>query len=134
MKKYFMFMMLLCTLFALSACGTGNNVNDKTPVTDEATEDIKKTTESDSNGESADNSEDDSGKNTDEGRITKTGIYNGQADPHTIEIEMDEGPVAFQLTLEAREDVNQLTEDEQVTYTYTEDGDVRIIESIKPSK
>lgn len=140
MKKHFMFIILLCTLFALSACGTGN---DKNPVTgdnedsvaDEGTEDTETTTDSDSNdSEATDKSDDDSGKNIDEGHITKTGIYNGQADPHTIEIETDEGPVAFQLTLEAREDVKQLTENEQVTYTYTEDGDQRTIQSIKPSK
>lgn len=71
--------------------------------------------------------------NTDE-KITATGIYNGQADPHTIEIETDEGPVAFQLTLNAREDVTHLTEGEQVTFTYYQEGEQRVIETIQPSE
>lgn len=63
--------------------------------------------------------------------ITATGIYNGQADPHTIEIETDEGPRAFQLTMEARDDVEGLVEGKRVTYMYREDGEQLVIESIK---
>src|SRR5699024_6291008 len=63
--------------------------------------------------------------------ITETGIYNGQADPHTIEIETAEGPIAFQLTIEARDDIEALIEGKEVTYHYTEDGLTRTIQSIE---
>src|SRR5699024_7426375 len=53
--------------------------------------------------------------------ITETGFFNGQADPHTIEIETEEGPTAFQLTMEARDEVDALNPGDEVTYTYYED-------------
>ena len=63
--------------------------------------------------------------------IQSTGTYIGQADPHTIEIETNEGPTAFQLSNEARQDVEQLTEGSHVTFTYYEEGEQRIIDSIE---
>jgi len=62
--------------------------------------------------------------------LTAIGVYNGQVDPHTIEIETDDGPTAFQLTTEARNDVENLTVGEEVTYTYFVNGEQLIIESI----
>lgn len=60
-----------------------------------------------------------------------TGIYNGQQDPHTIEIETDDGPTAFQLTMEAREQVEPLQVGKKVTYTYEQEGEQLIIDTIK---
>ncbi len=60
-----------------------------------------------------------------------TGIYNGQQDPHTIEIETADGPTAFQLTMEAREQVEPLQVGKKVTYTYEEKGEQLIIDTIK---
>lgn len=65
---------------------------------------------------------------------TNTGIYIGQADPHTIEVETADGPVAFQLTIEARDDVEKLSPNDEVTFIYIEDGDSRTIQSVKPSE
>ena len=64
-------------------------------------------------------------------KITETGTFNGQADPHTIEIETDDGPTAFQLTMEARDLVEDLNPGDEVTYTYYKDGEQFVIESIK---
>lgn len=66
--------------------------------------------------------------------ITETGIYIGQADPHTIEIETEEGPTAFQLTMEARDDIEQLTAGHEVTYTYHDNGVQLVIETIEHSE
>lgn len=69
-----------------------------------------------------------------EGNAEETGIYNGQQDPHTIEIETADGPTAFQLSLEAREQVEQLQEGKKVSYTYRVEGPQLIIESIKQAE
>ena len=66
--------------------------------------------------------------------LTGTGMYVGQADPHTIEVETADGPVAFQLTIEARDDVEKLSPNDEVTFIYIEDGDSRTIQSVKPSE
>lgn len=67
-------------------------------------------------------------------KLTETGIYNGQADPHTIEVETEDGPTAFQLTMEARDDIDALTEGHQVTYTYYKEGEQLVIEKIQHSE
>lgn len=59
------------------------------------------------------------------------GIYIGQADPHTIEIQTEEGAFAFQLTMEARKDVEKLQSEDEVLYTYIEEGDFREIDLIQ---
>ena len=48
----------------------------------------------------------------------ETGVYNGQQDPHTIEIETDDGPTAFQLSDDARKQVESLEPGKKVSYTY----------------
>lgn len=63
--------------------------------------------------------------------IEETGIYNGQQDPHTIEIETKEGPQAFQLSEQARTEVEHLTEGKEVTFTYYKEGPQLIIETIE---
>lgn len=63
--------------------------------------------------------------------IEATGIYNGQADPHTIEIETDDGPQAFQLSMKARSEVDKLTVGKSVSFTYYEKGPQLVIESIQ---
>lgn len=63
--------------------------------------------------------------------IIETGIYNGQADPHTIEIETPRGTYAFQLTMEAREQVEKLNPGDKVRYFYVENGDFREISKIE---
>ncbi|WP_368653278.1 hypothetical protein AB4Y30_16525 [Ornithinibacillus sp. 4-3] len=64
-------------------------------------------------------------------KMTASGIYNGRADSHTVEIETETGPVAYQLTMEARDQADQLEEGQEVTYTYKQEGEQLIIESIK---
>lgn len=59
------------------------------------------------------------------------GIYNGQQDSHTIEIETKNGPTAFQLSDEAKQQVSQLQIGEKVSYTYQINGSQYIIETIK---
>lgn len=61
---------------------------------------------------------------------TKTGTFNGQVDPHTVEIETSDGAQAFQLSEKAQEQVQNITEKDSVTFTYYKKGEQLIIESI----
>lgn len=148
----FLGVMVLALAMVLVGCGTSNGNNGDDPISDP--NDNQTTVDNDPNDGRTENHENNKNNennanakneqnnepNNDQGNdganstgelITKTGIYNGQADPHTIEIETEEGPLAFQLTMEARDDIDALTEGGEVTYTYTEDGDRRTIESIQ---
>jgi len=136
-------MLLLGTIvliLILVACGANNGNNSDDPVTnsneDPIVEDNQHDEEQIENEENQlnhepNNESNNDPENSDDNLITETGIYNGQADPHTIEIETEEGPLAFQLTMDARDDIDALTEGGEVTYTYTEDGDTRTIESVQ---
>jgi len=66
-----------------------------------------------------------------ETEIVMTGSFNGQADPHTIEVETDEGPTAYQLTMEARDMVVDLNPGDKVTFTYYKDGEMLVIKYIE---
>lgn len=61
----------------------------------------------------------------------ETGIYNGQQDSHTIEIETNDGPTAFQLSDNAKKQIASLQIGKKVTFTYRADGPQFIIESIE---
>lgn len=104
-----------------STTGTnGTNSNSSTNETN---------TEDKTADESAEQNNDKSEKD-----IVMTGSYNGQADPHTIEVETDEGPVAYQLTMEARDMVVDLNPGDRVTYTYYQDGEMLVIKHIEVAK
>src|SRR5690625_3642808 len=98
----------LATMFIiliLTACGTSKGNMGEDPITDANEDPITDDNLNDhedpviDNNESNedqtgnnDNESNDESTNPDENLMTETGIYNGQADPHTIEIETDEGP------------------------------------------
>lgn len=135
----------LLTAVVLAACGTSNTENEETNEVeeeqDETVVDEEETT--DEAGNDQVESDDMEGDTTDEDTsgndqadptseyITETGVYNGQADPHTIEIETAEGPVAFQLSMEARDLIEGLEPGDEVKYEYAEDGDNREIQTIE---
>ena|SRR5690625_2700189 len=150
LKKNILLLGTIVLFLVLAACGTNNGNTGEDPITDpnENTGDAPITDpndnsapedngnndgqiENDGNESNNDSNTNEDPTNSDGELITETGIYNGQADPHTIEIETDEGPLAFQLTMDARDDIDALTEGGEVTYKYTEDGDNRTIESIQ---
>lgn len=139
MRKYILILVTMLTILVLVACGTntGNSDEDpvidrnETPIVDEEDPIIENNENEEDLQENNDEGLNEESENTNEDLITETGIYNGQADPHTIEIENAEGATAFQLTMEARDDIDGLTEGKEVTYTYTEEGDTRTIESIE---
>ncbi|MCF6138774.1 hypothetical protein [Pseudalkalibacillus berkeleyi] len=60
-----------------------------------------------------------------------SGVYNGQADGHTIEIMFAEGPRAFQITEDVKETINHLKTGSRVTFTYIREGQSLYITSIK---
>src|SRR5690625_5797284 len=113
-------------LSVLTGCGggeKGTEPNEKPAVEKKDKEDRPIETDEEQ-GQSDEQAEDQNGE-----VLTETGIYNGQADVHTIEIETDDGPVAFQLSMGARDHDEKLSEDEEGTYTYRQEGDERVIES-----
>src|SRR5690625_3480945 len=97
MRKQVMFMVFLSILLMLSACGTSNSLHGESFLTgSNADPGISDSGENDGTQIDSDNLEETGNvKDKEKELMTATGIYNGQADPHTIEIETDEGPLAF---------------------------------------
>src|SRR5690625_909673 len=138
MKKNLLIIVLLIISLGLVACGTGNTANkDDLETNNYGNSEVNNDSENnDGEEESADNNQspnENDEEKANENLIEKTGVYNGQADPHTIEIETENGPLAFQLTMGAREEVENLEVGEEVRYSYTEDGNHREIETIEPA-
>lgn len=136
MKRKNILFLLITVFFVLSACGESSVSEEAMPKTenknakvvfkeedDESIETLEQTDSQESSKEKDDQVE----------KIKATGIYNGQADPHTIEVETEDGPKAYQLTLEARDDIEALIEGKEVTYVYSDDGLQLLIESISLS-
>lgn len=61
------------------------------------------------------------------------GIFNGMADPHTVEIEVDGVPAAYQVDPdgEAMTKFEELTEGDSVTFIYVENGEQLVIKEVK---
>lgn len=158
MKKLLL-IVLLFGLILFTACGKTKEQDPEEPIADDETEEITEDEEDSTADEQSDPQEDqtknstdntdgvDGSKDKDEStsknndskndnantEMIKTGYYNGQADPHTIEVETDEGPVAYQLTMEARDLVVDLEPGDEVTYTYYKDGEMLVIKHIEKS-
>jgi len=130
MIRHLLFMMSM--LLVLAACDGGDQGEE--PIAEPNEEPATEQKDDDSPTEDDQDQSDKQAEDQNGEVLTETGIYNGQADVHTIEIETDDGPVAFQLSMGARDHVEKLTEDEEVTYTYRKEGDERVIESIEPVK
>src|SRR5699024_4943076 len=106
---------------------TSNNITVPTRRSSDLEEDQG---EQDDEENAEDESSEDDEAEVDGDKVKEQGTYNGQADPHTVEIETEEGPFAYQLSMDARELVEDITEGSKVEFTYTEDGDQRTIEDI----
>src|SRR5690625_1262294 len=152
-------LLIIAALFSLmffASCGKSENTEREKPIDGEETEEVDENEESEvddaaepsgnhSNDEVEEESMEDSIRNTNDkdqsteetkdkepdAEMIKSGSFNGQADPHTIEIETDEGPVAYQLTIEARDLVVDLEPGDEVTYTYYKDGEMLVIKHIE---
>lgn len=109
-------------LLGITACGASNDDSEGRNEMSEIENDI---------GDSESNDGGKSEATTEDELKTDIGIYNGQADPHTIEIETAEGPTAFQLSDAARKDVEKLTDYDEVIYTYYKKDEQLIIEMIE---
>ncbi|NGZ75338.1 hypothetical protein [Saccharibacillus alkalitolerans] len=52
--------------------------------------------------------------------VEATGVYNGQADPHTIEVNVDGKPTSFQLSEGAASQLEGLNEGDTISFEYVE--------------
>lgn len=128
--------LLLAVIFVLSACGETSVSEEAMTKTDNKNAKVIFKDENDESNEAQEQTDSQELSNEKDEKMKKTkakGIYNGQADPHTIEVETKEGPTAYQLTLEARDDIADLIEGKEVTYVYYDDGIQSTIESISLS-
>lgn len=64
----------------------------------------------------------------------EVGIYNGQQDSNSIEIETNKGPASFQLSDNAKRQIGSLEIGKKVSYTYRVEGSQLIIETIEQIK
>ena len=137
MRKKSILFLLLAVIFVLSACGETSVSEEAMTKTDNKNAKVIFKDENDESTEAQEQTTDtQEASNEKDEKMKKTkakGIYNGQADPHTIEVETNEGPTAYQLTLEARDDIEDLIEGKEVTYVYYDDGIQSTIESISLS-
>lgn|GEM_PF-3506570 len=146
MRKRLMLIAFFTILTVLAACGTdahdegeadkANNQENEVEepshedsVDEGQIDDTAETPHDDEEVEYSNKENSDSDQSSD-AEIVATGIFNGQADPHTVEIETDDGPTAFQLTIEARDLVEDIEVGDEVSYTCYEDGEQLVIESI----
>lgn len=120
-KKYTILIFTFVLILGLAACGSSKDDNENIDETPEG-ESEQKPEENDTEKDEATSEED---------LKTDIGIYNGQVDPHTIEIETAEGPTAFQLSDTARKDVEKLNDYDEVIYTYYQKDEQLIIEMIE---
>ncbi|HLS20561.1 MAG TPA: hypothetical protein VK056_02730 [Bacillota bacterium] len=158
MKRLILIVSLLGLIF-FSACGKSEDTEQEEPIDNNQTEegldekdqeaDDQTSSDSEQVEEEKKSTDDSSTKPSDESKdndksteknnegkdpeaeIIKTGLFSGQADPHTIEVETDEGFVAYQLTMEARDLVADLEPGDKVTYTYYKDGEMLVIKHIE---
>src|SRR5699024_550311 len=136
MKRKNILFLLITVFFVLSACGESSVSEEAMPKTENKNAKVVFKEEDDESIETlepTDSQESSKEKDDQVEKIKATGIYNGQADPHTIEVETEDGPKAYQLTLEARDDIEALVEGKEVTYVYSDDGLQLLIESISLS-
>ncbi|MNW39372.1 hypothetical protein D3C74_164610 [compost metagenome] len=54
--------------------------------------------------------------------LSGNGVYSGQADPHTVEIEVSGEPKAFQFSEDLDASIAELTEGQAVSFEYTEEA------------
>src|SRR5699024_12072054 len=78
---------------------TSNNITVPTRRSSDLEEDQG---EQDDEENAEDESSEDDEAEVDGDKVKEQGTYNGQADPHTVEIETEEGPFAYQLSMDAR--------------------------------
>jgi hypothetical protein len=118
-------MLLLFVLLIIASCGTEQESQQEQPEV--------------SNGESEETVEtNDTEKQTTDGNaeeattnalpvVTETGIYNGQMDPHTIQIESESGINAYQLSENSLQQIELLEEEDYVTFTYIENENNQLV-------
>ncbi|WP_408007893.1 hypothetical protein ACJROX_24850 [Pseudalkalibacillus sp. A8] len=109
---------MLLAIALITGCGTTTEeTGDQT-----SGDSTEQTTNEDSTEQNNEDTNEEPAEEDDATTEQKTGegTYNGQADGHTIEIMMEDGPQAFQFGEELKEKVESLEVDSKVSFTYEE--------------
>ncbi|WP_221567008.1 hypothetical protein [Alkalihalobacillus sp. TS-13] len=112
---------MLLAIALMTGCGTTEETGDQTSgegTEQPKNEDSTEQNNEDTNEEPADENASEDDATTEQN--TGEGTYSGQADGHTIEIMMEDGPQAFQFGEELKEKVESLEVDSEITFTYEE--------------
>ncbi|GGO06704.1 hypothetical protein [Saccharibacillus kuerlensis] len=100
----------LLLTFALTACGEAN-----APAPEPGEVPTNTTQEP-----PAENGQTDKTDHENHKAISASGVYNGQADPHTIEVDVDGKPMSFQLAQGVAKQLDGLTEGDAISFEYVE--------------
>src|SRR5690625_7378523 len=113
MIRHLLFMMSM--LLVLAACDGGDQGEE--PIAEPNEEPATEQKDDDSPTEDDQDQSDKQAEDQNGEVLTETGIDNGQAEGHTIEIETDDGPGGFQLSRGARAHGAKAPEDGEDTQT-----------------
>ncbi|OZI13693.1 hypothetical protein CEW92_00170 [Bacillaceae bacterium SAS-127] len=120
----------------LAACSDADTTkNEETPENEEVKQAADPAVESEQNTESEtpESAEGDKESEVAVEEVEAKGIYNGMADPHTVEINVDGEDKAFQVNPEGEEvkKFDALEEGSEVTFVYKTEGEQMTITQVK---
>ncbi|WP_261131745.1 hypothetical protein [Bacillus sp. Marseille-Q3570] len=123
---------LILVIGLLAGCGTTENAENNGEDTEQSEDETTGT--SDESSESDTESTSESEGNEDDQEVveqTGEGTYNGLADNHTIEVMLEDGPQAYQITDEVKGQVENLEPDTEVHFTFIDKDGALTITDIK---
>ncbi len=119
-----------------STSGTESMEKKVSGAKDTETKDKDHTTESSGDEDEAHQDDESTDSNKDSTvndatmEVETEGTYNGQADSHTVEIELEEGPRAFQITEELQDSFENLEIGTKLTFVYIKKNETKYITSV----
>ncbi|RBW70918.1 hypothetical protein [Bacillus taeanensis] len=113
MKQWTYLMLLLLIVTILTSCGSEQESQPEQPILSETeNEEAEEVSHSAVDGEKTTPSS--------LSPVTEKGIYNGQIDSHTVQIESENGVNAYQLSDKTLEQIESLEEQTSISFTYSE--------------
>ncbi|MCF6410105.1 hypothetical protein [Pseudalkalibacillus salsuginis] len=118
---------LFLVIGLLAGCGTAEDEQSNENDTEQSG------TTDDSSSSDPDSTSESEGTGDEQEAVEQTGegTYNGLADNHTVEIMLEDGPQAFQITEEVKVQVDELEPDTEVQFNYIDKDGTLTITDIK---